>query len=160
MKVKPGQPKSKLVKKSLSGAIQKKKFSKPTGGVLKNVVKITDAFEDLKAGKDLIGISCSKEPKVVKKTASKAPKKAKKTDIKISEDSIDSVKKKSKKPVVASVQKKVKTEIVDGTAKISLKSKLLESSSATEVNIDDNDPKLDITKVNCEVYLYSYIFLN
>jgi len=191
MKAKTGVFKPKPIKKSLPGAIQKKKFSKPTGGVLKNIVKITDAFEDLKAGNHLTGISCSREPKAIKKTASKASKETKKTDInktaskasketkktdikkttskvskettktdiKIPKNNIGSIKKTSKKPVIAPIQKKPKKEIVDGAPKVSLKSKLLESSSTTKVNTNEDDPKLDITKVSFEVYNYSfYIF--
>ena len=71
MKVKTVSSKKMPSKKSLVGAIQKKKFSKPTGGVLKNIVKISDAFEELKSGNGLTGISCSKEPKHVKKSAAK-----------------------------------------------------------------------------------------
>jgi len=152
MKVKAVLSKPKHVRKSLPGAVQKKKFSKPTSGVLKNVVKITDAFEDLKAGSELTGISCSKEPKAVKKPASGASKEKKKTDIKTPKNSVDSVKKSSKKPlVVAPKLKKPKKEKVDGAPKVSLKSKLLESNSTTEVNTNDEDPKLDVTKVEALV---------
>lgn len=146
MKVKTEIPKSKPFKKSLLGSIQRKKFSKPTGGVLKNIVKITDAFEDLKSGNDLIGISCSKESKPV----IKASKEAKKSNIKVPKNSVD-IKKDAKKAVVAPKQKKLKKEIIDGAPKISFKSKVLEST--TEVNTDKNDPKLDIAKVNFNVYL-------
>lgn len=63
MKVKtiPTLSKDKPFKKSLTGSIQKKKFSKPTAGVLKSIVKIIDDFEEVKFGKNPTGISCSKE---------------------------------------------------------------------------------------------------
>lgn len=139
MKVKTGLSKPKPLKKSLSGAIQKKKLSKPTSGALKNIVKITDAFEDLKSGKELTGISCSKEPKSVKKTAVKASKESKKDDIKLAKNSIDI----KKKTAVAPKEKKLKKE--NEKPKISLKSKVLESKV---LNADEGNPKLDIDKVN------------
>lgn len=147
MKVKtgPSKPKS-FSKKPQSGTIHKKKFSKPTGGVLKNIVKITDAFEELKSGKDPIGISCSKEPKAVKKQAVKDSDKTNKADGKVTKNPFD-VKKGSKKSVVAPKQKKPKKEAADGVPKVSKKSKLLESY----VPVDENDPKLDINKVNFKV---------
>lgn len=145
MKVKTVTPKSKPFKKSLPGAIQKKKFSKPTGGVLKNVVKITDAFEDLKSGNDFIGISCSKESKPV----IKASKETKKSNIKVPKNSVD-IKKDAKEAVVIPKQKKLKKETIDGAPKMSFKSKLLEST-LTELNTDKSDPKLDIDKVNFNI---------
>jgi len=123
-------------------------------------VKVTDAFEDLKAGNDLIGIQCSRKPKAIKKTDSKASKETKKTDIKIPKNNIGSIKKTSKTPVVAPVQKKPKKEIVEGAPKVSFKSKLLESSSTTKVNTNENNPKLDITKVSFEVYNYTFLYSN
>jgi len=148
MKVKSAPLKSKTFKKSVSGTIQKKKFSKPTSGVLKNVVKITDAFEDLKSGNDLTGISCSKEPKPVKKISTKAkiPKDSMKLQgFKGPKNSID-LKKDSKKTPVAQKQKKPKKETIDGASKSSLKSKTHETCLATKY--DDREPKLDIDKVN------------
>lgn len=144
MKVKtgPSKPKS-FSKKPQSGAIQKKKFSKPTGGVLKNIVKITDAFEELKSGKDPIGISCSKEPKAVKKQAAKDSEKANKADGKATKNPFGA-KKGSKKPVVAPIPKKPKKETADGVSKVSMKSKILESCKP----VDEDNPKLDIDKVN------------
>lgn len=146
MKVKTGPPKPKTPRKSLPGGVQKKKFSKPSGSfsAVHNIVKITDAFEDLKSGNDLTGITCSKEPKVSKKAAAKAKpsKDTAKVDIKVPKNSID---KKNKVPV-APKQKKPKKETVDGTPKISLKPKTLESCLITKA--DESDPKLDIDKVN------------
>lgn len=160
MKVKAGLSKPKHVRKSLPGAIEKKKFSKPTGGVLKNVVKITDAFEDLKTGNEPTGISCSKMLKAVKKTASGASIKAKKTDVKTPKTSVASVKKNSEKPVVVPKQKKPKKEKVDSVPKISLKSKILESNSTTEVNTNVEDPKLDVNKVHFQKFtIIIFIFL-
>lgn len=152
MKVKAGPPKTTPFKKSLSGSVQKKKFSKPTGGVLKNIVKITDAFEDLKSGNDLTGISCSQEPKLGKKAAAKALKETKKVEGKVPKNSVaikrEIKAKKESKGVVAPKQKKQKKETDDGAPKMSLKSKVLESTNTTAVNTDDNsNPKLDIDKV-------------
>lgn len=154
MKVKPGPPKAKPFKKTLTGSVQKKKFSKPTGGVLKNVVKITDAFEELKSGNDLTGISCSREPKPVKKSKAKAPKdtkeskNAKKVDGKLPKNAVDV--KNRPKDVVAPKEKKQKKKKEDGAPKVSLKTKILDS---TEVNTTDSDPKLDITKVTSLMFI-------
>lgn len=148
MKVKTGVPKPKPFKKPISGGITKnKKFSKPTSGTVKNIVKITDAFEVLKSGNDVTGISCSKEPKPAKKKS-----KAKNSDETNKDDNAPSkaslnVNKGSKKPIVPQKQKKQKKETTDGAPKMSMKSKVLESTM-TEVNTDDSDPKLDIEKVN------------
>lgn len=71
----PTLSKTKPIQKSLTGSIRKKKFSKPTSGVLKNIVKITDEFEVVKFGKNPTGISCSKEPvRPAKKTNAKSLK--------------------------------------------------------------------------------------
>ncbi|XP_060851572.1 ribosomal L1 domain-containing protein CG13096-like [Rhopalosiphum padi] len=148
MKVKTVPSKKMSSKKPLAGSIQKKKFSKPTGGVLKNIVKITDAFEDLKSGKDLTGISCSKEPKPVKKSAAKDKIKP---DGKVPKSTIDVKKKKDKKTVVEPKQKKPKKDVVEGAPKMSMKSKLLESKQMTEVNSNESEPKLDIKKVEAAV---------
>ncbi|XP_026818741.1 ribosomal L1 domain-containing protein CG13096-like [Rhopalosiphum maidis] len=148
MKVKTVPSKKMSSKKPLAGSIQKKKFSKPTGGVLKNIVKITDAFEELKSGKDLTGISCSKEPKPVKKSAAKDKIKP---DGKVPKSTIDVKKKKDKKIVVEPKQKKPKKDIVEGAPKMSMKSKLLESKQMTEVNSNESEPKLDIKKVEAAV---------
>ncbi|XP_025201960.1 ribosomal L1 domain-containing protein 1-like [Melanaphis sacchari] len=147
MKVKTLPSKKMPTKKPLAGAIQKKKFSKPTGGVLKNIVKITDAFEELKSGNDLTGISCSKEPKPVKKTVSKDKLKP---DGKVPKSTVDK-KKKDKKTVVEPKQKKIKKDTVEGSSKMSMKSKLLESNLTTEVNTNESEPKLDIKKVEAAV---------
>lgn len=157
MKVKTGPPKSKPFKKSFSsGSVQKKKFSKPTGGVLKNVVKITDAFEVLKSGNDLTGISCSQEPKSVKKSKAKDLVDKKKVDGKVIKNQVDIKKdskgKKKSDDVVVPKQKKQKKEKIDGAPKVSLKSKVLDSTNITEVNTNDSDPKLDITKVIINVH--------
>ncbi|XP_060878723.1 ribosomal L1 domain-containing protein 1-like [Metopolophium dirhodum] len=144
MKVKTVPSKKMPSKKPLVGAIQKKKFSKPTGGVLKNIVKISDAFEDLKSGNDLTGISCSKEPKQVKKSAAKDKVKA---DVKEPKNTVHIKKKGDKKTVVENKQKKSK----EGASKLSMKSKLLESKLTTEVNTNESDPKLDIKKVEAAV---------
>lgn len=149
MKVKTCPSKSRPLRKSLPGTIQKKKFSKPTSGVLKNIVKITDAFEDLKSGNDLIGISCSKEPKPVKNKTSKATKETPKENV--PKKSIAN-KKKSEKPPVAPKQKKPKKETINGDQKISLKSKVMRSSLNMEKNTDASEPKLDIDKVILNVY--------
>uniref|UniRef100_A0A2S2NC62 Ribosomal L1 domain-containing protein 1 n=1 Tax=Schizaphis graminum TaxID=13262 RepID=A0A2S2NC62_SCHGA len=148
MKVKAIPSKKMSSKKPLAGSIQKKKFSKPTGGVLKNIVKITDAFEELKSGKDLTGISCSKEPKPVKKSAAKDKIKP---DSKVPKNTIDVKKKKDKKTVVEPKQKKPKKDIVEGAPKMSMKSKILESKQMTEVNSNKSEPKLDIKKVEAAV---------
>jgi len=145
MKVKTVPSKKMPSKKLLAGAVQKKKFSKPTGGVLKNIVKITDAFEELKSGNDLTGISCSKEPKQVKKSAVKNKVKA---DGKVPKNTVDVKKKGDKKTIEEPKQKKAKKDIVEGSSKLSMKSKLLESKYTTEVNTNESDPKLDINKVN------------
>lgn len=147
MKVKTGTLKSKPFKKSLPGAIQRKKFSKPIG-VLKNIVKITDAFEDLKFGNDISGISCSKESKPVKKTS----KETTKSNIKVPKKPVG-IKKDTKKAVVAPKQKKPKKETIDSAPKLSLKSLASKSSLLTEVNTDKSDPKLDIDKVNFYVLI-------
>lgn len=147
MKVK-SVPSKKMPSKKPLGAIQKKKFSKPTGGVLKNIVKITDAFEDMKSGNDLTGISCSKEAKPLKKSV---VKETIKSNDKEPKNKVDMRKRGAKKPVVEPKQKKPKKDKIDGEPKISLKSKLLESNEITEVNNDDSDPKLDIKKVNLYV---------
>lgn len=144
MKVKTFPSKKMPSNKPLVGAIQKKKFSKPTGGVLKNIVKISDAFEELKSGNDLIGISCSKEPKQVKKSAAKDKVKA---DVKVPKNTVDVKKKGDKKTVVENKQKKPKKVIAEGASKLSMKSKLLESKLTTEVNTNESCPKLDIKKV-------------
>lgn len=153
MKVKTGPSKPKPFKKTPSGAIQKKKFSKPTGGALKNIVKITDAFEDLKSGADLIGISCSKEPKADKKPKSEkkdtVSKETVKNAAKVPKNSVG-VKKNSKKLAVPPKQKLPKKEKIDGAPKISLKSRVLASKQTAEVNTNESEPKLDITKVNFE----------
>jgi len=107
---------------------------------LKNIVKISDAFEDLKTGNDLTGISCSREPKEVKKSAAKDKVKA---DVKKPKNTVDIKKKEDKKTVVENKQKKPK----EGASKLSMKSKLLESKLTTEVNTNESDPKLDIKKV-------------
>lgn len=148
MKVKAGPPKAKPFKKTLSGSVQKKKFSKPTGGVLKNIVKITDAFEELKSGNDLTGISCSKEPKPVKKPKAKADKDAKKIDGKVPKNAVDA--KTQPKAAVAPKEKKQKNKKADGAPKVSLKTKVLDS---TEVNTTDNDPKLDVNKVTLLMFI-------
>lgn len=145
MKVKTVPSKKMPSKKPLVGAIQKKKFSKPTGGALKNIVKITDAFEELKSGNDLTGISCSKEPKQVKKSVVKNKVKA---DGKVPKNTVDIKKKGDKKTVVEPKQKKAKKDIAEGSSKLSMKSKLLESKYTTEVNTNESDPKLDMNKVN------------
>lgn len=147
MKVKTAPSKPKTFKKSVSGAVQKKKFSKPTaaGGVLKNVVKITDAFEDLKAGNDLTGISCSRMPKPPKKAAAKAKTNGKpNADDKVPKNPADA-KKEHKKTPVAPKQKKPKKDAISEAANVSLKSKLLESCLATKE--DEVEPELDIDKV-------------
>lgn len=147
MKVKTVPSKPKTLRKSVSGAVQKKKFSKPTGagGVLKNIVKITDAFEDLKAGNDLTGISCSKEPKPAKKAAAKAKTKGKtNADDKVPKNPVGA-KKELKKTAVAPKQKKPKEDAISEAANVSLKSKLLESCLATKE--DELEPELDIDKV-------------
>jgi ribosome biogenesis protein UTP30 len=146
MKVKTIPSKKMPSKKPLVGAIQKKKFSKPTGGVLKNIVKISDAFEELKSGNDLTGISCSKEPKQVKKTTAKDKIKA---DGKVPKNTVDVKKKGVKKTVVEPKQKKLKKDVAEGASKLSMKSKLLESK--LEVNTNESDPKLDIKKVEAAV---------
>jgi len=146
MKVKNIPSKKMTSKKPLVGAIQKKKFSKPIGGVLKNIVKITDAFEDLKSGNDLTGISCSKQPKILKKSGAKDKIKAEKTS-KIPKNTVDLKKKGEKKTAVEPKQKKPKKD-VEGASKMSMKSKLLESKLTTEVNSNESDPKLDIKKVH------------
>lgn len=154
MKVKtvPTPSKAKTLKKSLVGSIQKKKFSKPTSGLLKNIVKITDEFEELKSGKNPTGISCSKDPKLaksVKKKNTKSLKEENEFDGKVSKKSVET--KKSKKPVVPPKQKKLKKETIDGDSKISLKSKakVFKTISTTEVDggQTEGEPKLDITKV-------------
>lgn len=162
MKVKTGPPKSKTPRKSLPGGVQKKKFSKPTGTIkaVHNIVKITDAFEDLKAGNDLIGITCSKEPKVVKKSAAKA-KASKdavtKTDGKVPKNTVVKKNKADKLPL-APKQKKPKKDTTDGAPKASLKSKTLESCLAT--NDDAVEPKLDIEKVNFNTYFLRFCSLS
>lgn len=142
MKVKAALSNPKPQRKSLSNAIQKKKNTKTTGGVLKNIVKITDAFEELKAGNDFTGISCSKEPKPKKKT-DKVIKKIKDADSKVLGNTIKN------KSVVTSNEKKPKKEkkALNGIAK----SKILESMNlATKSSLNDSstsEPKLDIEKV-------------
>ncbi|KAE9543037.1 hypothetical protein AGLY_002948 [Aphis glycines] len=147
MKVKTLPSKKMPSKKPLAGAIQKKKFSKPTGGVLKNIVKITDAFEDLKSGNDLTGISCSNKPKPVKKNAAKDKVKS---DGKVPKNTIDVKKLKDKKTVVEPKQKKPKKDN-DGASKVSMKSKLLEPNLMTEVNTNEGEPQLDLNKVEAAV---------
>lgn len=151
MKVKaPFKPKT--FKKSQSGSIQKKKFTKPTGtgGALKNIVKITDAFEDLNDGKDLTGISCSKEHKPSKKAAAKAKTKAKTdADDKVPKNTV-SVEKKDKKTPVVPKQKKPKKDAVSDASNISLKSNILASCVATKE--DGQEPELDIDKV---IFIYT-----
>uniref|UniRef100_A0A2S2QGF6 Ribosomal L1 domain-containing protein 1 n=1 Tax=Sipha flava TaxID=143950 RepID=A0A2S2QGF6_9HEMI len=152
MKVKTTVPKPKSFKKKIPGGITKnKKISKSTSGaVKKNIVKITDAFEVLKCGNDLTGISCSKEPKPAKiKKSAKSSNETNKIDDTISKSS-KNVKKGSKKPVVPQKQKKPKKETTDVVPKMSMKSKILESTM-TEVNSDDSEPKLDIEKVEAAV---------
>lgn len=152
MKVKAGPPKVKAFKKTLSGSVQKKKFSKPSGGVLKNIVKITDAFEDLKSGNDPIGISCSQEPKPAKKSKAQGPKDrkdAKKVDGKVPKNAVDA--KSRPKGAVAPKEKKQKKEKADGAPKVSLKTKTLDS---TEVNTTSSDPKLDVDKVICHSFSF------
>lgn len=159
MKVKTGVPKPKSFKKQIHGGITKnKKNSKSTSGaVKKNIVKITDAFEVLKSGNDLTGISCSKEPKPTKKKSAKLSNETNKIDDAATKSS-KNVKKGSKKPVVPQKEKKPKKETTDGVPKMSMKSKVLESTM-TEVNSDDSEPKLDIEKVNFSDYFYDFILL-
>ncbi|VVC35627.1 Ribosomal protein L1, 3-layer alpha/beta-sandwich,Ribosomal protein L1/ribosomal biogenesis [Cinara cedri] len=145
--------KTKPFRKSVTGSIQKKKFPKPTGA-FKNLVKITDEFEELKSGKNPTGISCSKEPKLVKSAKkTKAKKEKNESDGKVPKKSIEL--KKSKEPVVPPKQKKLKKETTDGESKVSLKSKvkLFKSSLTTEVDSEqsEGEPKLDITKVEAAV---------
>lgn len=156
MKVKTGAPKPKAFKKQIAGGITKnKKFPKPTS-VVKNIVKITDAFEVLKSGNDLTGISCSKEPKPAKKKSAKTSNETK-DDNEVSKGPLK-VKKGSKKPIVPQKQKKPKKETTDGAPKMSMKSKVLESTM-TEVNTDDSEPKLDIEKVNFSNYFCGFVFV-
>lgn len=142
MKIKTGLSKTKPLKKTLGGAIQKKKFSKPTSGVFRNIVKITDAFEELKSGNELTGICCSKEPKPVKNMTAKFPKETTKSNV--SKKSID-INKNDKKVSVTLKQKKLKKKTVDGVQKVS---KILEYNPTTEVTTNGGEPKLDINKVN------------
>lgn len=150
VKIVPTPSKIKPLKKSLTSSIKKKKISKPTSGVLKNIVKITDEFEVLKNGNNLTGISCSKDSKLAKpakQTNAKALKQKNKSNSKVSKNSVDI--KKSKKRDVPLKPKKLKKETVDGGSKVTLKSKILNYSSTTEVNDEQSagEPKLDITKV-------------
>lgn len=168
MKVKTNSSQPKTLKKSLSGTIQKKKLSKPTGtgGVLKNIVKITDVFEDLKAGNDPIGITCSRPPKrpkkgvvkdVIKKDdIIKTSKNIKKTGVKKPKSSI-SVQKTDKKVVVAPKQKKPKKETIDSASKFPFKSEVHESCLST--NEDGCEPKLDINKVNINYFGFFFKIL-
>lgn len=169
MKVKTNSSKPKTLRKPLAGAIQKKKLSKPTGtgGVLKNIVKITDAFEDLKAGKDPIGITCSKPPKLPKKGVVvkdaikknddvKTSKAVKKTGVKVPKNSI-SVKKPTKKDAVAPKQKKPKKETIDGAPKFPFNPEAHESCLL--INDDDCRPALDVNKVNINHFRFRFNIL-
>lgn len=167
MKVKTNSSKPKTLRKSLSGTIQKKK-SKPTGtgGVLKNIVKITDVFEDLKAGNDPIGVTCSRPAKrsktgvakdqIKKNDIVKTSKDIQKKDVKIPKKSII-VQKNNKKALVTPKQKKSKKETIDGTPKVSLK--LEEHESCLLATEDDCEPKLDIDKVNINCFNFNFKIL-
>ncbi|XP_050432001.1 ribosomal L1 domain-containing protein 1-like [Adelges cooleyi] len=149
MKVKSALLKPKPQRKSLSGAIQKKKISKPTGGALKNVVKITDTFEELKAGDELTGISCANISKPIKKSVSKALKLEKKAKIQEVTKKFTSNDSEPKKALISSENKtSVKQESKVPSKKIKVLSKPRDTKDCQLPNREsDNEPKLDIAKV-------------
>lgn len=143
MKVKTPISKPKHQKKSLSNAIQKKKNSKPGDGALKNVVKITDTFEELKAGKEPTGIACANISKPVKNSIRKAVKHEKKT-IK-QENVIADIPTNGNESYTESLSKKNKKQVSVKKSKVLSKPK--DTDDCTQSKDASAAPKLDIVKV-------------